>query len=136
ERGANFLFIPPFILDPGDPDRLYTGGQTLWRSNDAAVSWSEAGAAIPDSSGSISAIAVSPADSNRVLFGTSTGQIYRNPNALTADNSVTWDVVRPRSGYVAALTFDPDNPDTAYAVYSTFKTGAQNYVYKTTDGGA
>jgi hypothetical protein len=71
EPGANFLFISPFILDPGNPDRVYIGGQTLWRSNDAAASWSEAGAAIPDSSGAISAIAISAADSNRVLFGTS-----------------------------------------------------------------
>jgi len=39
EPPANFLFIPPFTLDPGTPDRLYLGGQTLWRSGDGAANW-------------------------------------------------------------------------------------------------
>ncbi|SPE37320.1 conserved exported hypothetical protein [Candidatus Sulfopaludibacter sp. SbA6] len=134
EPAGNFLFIAPLALDPGSPDRLYTGGQTLWRTGDGAANWSAVSAAIP--SGGISTIAVSPADPNRVLFGTSTGSIYRNPNALAADGNTAWDFAIPRSGFVAALAFDPNTPDTVYAAYSTFTSGTQNYTYKSVDGGA
>jgi len=136
EASGNFLFIPPFTLDPGNPDTVYIGGLTLWRSNDGAAGCSAASAPIPGAAGGISTIAVSPADSNRVLFGTSSGRIYRNANALATDATTAWDFVAPRTGFVAAIAFDPTTPDIAYATYSTFKTGAQNYVYKTIDGGA
>src|SRR6478736_4296586 len=37
ELSANFLFITPFVMDPSEPKRLYIGGRTLWRTNDAAA---------------------------------------------------------------------------------------------------
>ena len=36
-------------MDPGEPDRMYIGGRTLWRTIDAAVNWSEASSVIPAS---------------------------------------------------------------------------------------
>lgn len=136
DTGGNFLFIPPFILDPTNPDRVYLGGQKLWRTNDAAANWSAASAAVPNSQGLISTIAVAPSDPNHMMFGTSTGQIFRNSAALNADETSVWDSNRPRAGFVAAIAFDPGNTDVAYVVYSTFKGGKDNYVYKTTDAGA
>ncbi len=135
ESLSNLLFIAPFTLDAGNPNRLYIGGQTLWRSDDGAASWSAVSAAIP-SSAAISTIAISPGEANRLLFGTSNGRIYRNPNALGADSQTVWDFVSPRPGFVASLAFDPTAPDIVYAAWSTFKSGLQNYVYKSTDGGA
>src|SRR5205814_695448 len=78
ELSTNFLFITPFVMDPSEPKRLYIGGRTLWRTNDAAANWSEASSPIPASSGSISSLAISPTDPNHIVFGTSTGLIYRN----------------------------------------------------------
>src|SRR5262249_49707373 len=49
----------------------------------------------------------------------------------------TWASAAPRTGYVAGLTFDPANANTAYAAYSTFNQNAgDNHVYRSTDAGA
>jgi hypothetical protein len=136
EASTNFQFITPFVIDPSEPKRLYLGGHTLWRTSDATANWSEASAPISTAAGSISTIAVSGADPNHVVFGTSTGFIYRNNAALTADKTTAWQPVQPRTGYVSNLAFDPKDPNLVYATYSQYKTGSQNHVYKSTDGGA
>lgn len=42
----------------------------------------------------------------------------------------------PRIGWVSALVFDPVNPSTAYAVYSSFNRDAGDaHIYKSSDGG-
>ena len=137
ESTSNFLFITPFILDPSESKRLYLGGRTLWRSNDGASNWSEASSGIPTSSGIISAIAVAPSDPNRMVFGTSSGRIYRQSSALSADKTSVWESSLPRTGYVSRLTFDPQNSDVVYATYSQFKSLApDSHIYKSMDGGA
>lgn len=137
ESTGNFLFITPFMLDPGESKRLYLGGRTLWRSNDGASNWSEASNSIGNSSGSISAIAVAPSDSDRMVFGTSSGRIFRHSSALSTDKSSVWESSLPRTGYVSRLTFDPLNPDVVYATYSQFKSlASESHVYKSMDGGA
>jgi hypothetical protein len=137
EASANFLFITPFEMDPSESKRLYMAGQTLWRTADGAQNWTEASAPIGAASGSVSAIAISPSDPNRVLFGTSAGLIFRGTSALTSDKTTRWLSAQPRSGYLSRLAFDPQNPDVVYATYSQYKTlASQSHVYKSTDGGA
>lgn len=137
EPASNFQFITPFVLDPAEPKRLYIGGRTLWRSTDGAANWTEASATIGTTNGSISSIAVAPSDPDRMVFGTSTGLVYRNSAALSASRTTVWESALPRTGYLSRLTFDPGNADIVYATYSQFKTTAsQRHVYKSTDGGA
>ena len=126
---SGFNFIAPFVVDPGDATRLWTGGRQMWRTRNAAQNWSQASG---DLQGSVSAIAVAPADPNFVLAGTSTGQIHRTATALSSDADTAWPFARPRSGYVSWLAFDPTNRDVAYATYSTF---GGKHVWRTNDGG-
>ena len=56
---SGFLFITPFVLDPREPARLWTGGRRVWRSNDRAELW-EAASATLDDGGCVSAITASP----------------------------------------------------------------------------
>src|SRR6202023_3228502 len=91
----------------------------------------------PAAHGAGSAVALSPSDPARVVFGASTGWVYQTPNALTSDKTTDWVATQPRSGYLSHLEFDPGNPSTLYATYSQFLTNpSQSHVYKTTDGGA
>ncbi len=130
----NFLFIAPFIMDPTDPNRLWTGGAYLWRTDNAAANWSRASAKIAGSRFSaISALASSPADPNHVLFGTVEGIVQRSSSALSAKPNTVWPFVKPRVGYLSWLAFDPADPNVAYATYSTF---GGTHVWKTADGGA
>jgi hypothetical protein len=137
ESSGNFQFINTFIMDPRIPQRLWTGGRTLWRTSDGAASWTQASAQLSVDR-SVSAIAIAPTNSNRVLVGLSGstlggGFIHRNDAALAANASTAWPGVQPRLGFVSWVTFDPVNEMVAYATYSTFG-GA--HVFKSTDAGA
>ncbi|HEX4965118.1 MAG TPA: hypothetical protein VF173_30195 [Thermoanaerobaculia bacterium] len=131
--GSFFPYIAPFVLDPGDPQRLWLGGDSLWTTGDGAVHWRRASPALgANALDLVSAIAVSPHDGRRVLAGTSQGLIVRNDSALDASPTTSWPAVRPRDGFVSSLTFDPQTPDLVYATYATFG-GA--HVWKSVDGG-
>jgi hypothetical protein len=137
EPTADFLFITPYLMDPSMSTRLYIGGKSLWRTTNGGLLWVQASSVIPPADGSVSAIAISPSDPTRVVFGTSTGWIYQTANALTSDKTTDWVGTQPRSGYLSHLEFDPGNPGTLYATYSQFLTNpSQSHVYKSTDGGA
>jgi photosystem II stability/assembly factor-like uncharacterized protein len=132
EPSGSFLFINPFVMDPVIPQRLWTGGRSMWRTSDAAASWSQASAPLSTNS-SVSAIAVAPANSNMVLAGTSGGFIHRAGNALTSNSGTQWPGTQPRAGFVSSLTFDPSGEKIAYATYTTF---GGTHVWKSTDAGA
>ncbi len=127
--GDSGLFITPFIMDPTDSSRLWTGGGFLWRTVNAAVSWQQASTAL---NGQVSAIAAAPTNANRVLVGTSDGYIYRSTAALSAGAGTAWAWSKPRDGFVTSVAFDPANENIAYATYSNF--GA-THVWKSLDGG-
>jgi len=132
------LFIVPFAMDPNDGMKLWLGAQSaLYRTVDGANTWT---AAAPQPSGStifVSAVAVSPFDSNNVIFGATDGKIYRNTNALTSNGSTAWASAQPRSTTVSWIAFDPNNRGVVYATYSAFRNGTSvSHIYKSSDGGA
>ncbi|NOT54662.1 MAG: hypothetical protein HOP18_08675, partial [Deltaproteobacteria bacterium] len=127
-----FQFIAPFTMDPGNASRLWTGGWYLWRTTNAATTWSRASAITPGD-GAVSAFAIHPTDGNRVLAAMSDGYILRTSTGLSNTSTTTWANVLPRSGYVSSLAFDPTNVNIAYATYSTF---GGTHVWRSTNGGA
>ena len=136
EPAAGFPFVPPLAADPNEGNRLFLGGgANLWRSVDGGATWTAA-APVEAKSG-VSAIAVSPADSNTVLFGTQQGFIYSSSSGLSSDGSTQWNSVQPRAkAYVSGISYDPTDPEIVYATYSTFKSFPFDaHVYKSTDGG-
>ena len=129
--GDQGLFIAPFVVDPSDSQRLWTGGDYLWRTTNGAGSWQRASSIAPGAL-QVSALAVSPVDANRVLAGMADGYIMRQDAALTTSGGSNWPSTQPRQGYVSSLNFDPASPDIAFATYSTF---GGNHVWRTIDGG-
>lgn len=143
ESPNNFLFIAPFTMDPSEPERLWTGGQSMWRTSNGGRSWERAsgdlgqGCTDGRSACPITAIAVAPSDPNRVMVGTRDGRILRQNLALEATVDSTWASAQPRTGSVGWIAYDPLNADIAYAVYSSFNSArTDRHVYKTIDGGA
>jgi hypothetical protein len=136
EDGGDFLFIAPFIIDPGNPQRLWTGGFNMWRTTNSAGNWTQASNSTCGL-GSVSAIAVAPTDGNKALSGMSDGCINRTSIALSATSSTVWASVTPRTGFVSWVAFDPTNSNVAYATYSSFNSvAADRHVYKSSDSGA
>lgn len=138
ESSNNFLFINPFLMDPGTPQRLWTGGRFMWRTDDAAASWAQANSGVLG--GTVSSIAIAEADSNYVLAGTGRrfpsdvgGFIHRTNIGSTSNAATEWPAAQPRTGFVSWLAFDPNNANVAYAAYSTF---GGTHVWKSTDAGA
>ncbi len=128
-----FIFIAPFGMDPSEPQRLWTGGAFIWRTDDAAATWTRASTVVAgDDDSLVSAVGIAPNNPHRVLVGLSDGFIHRNDSALGADD-VDWPFVLPRDGFVSSLAFDPGDDLVAYATYSTF---GGDHIWRTTDGGA
>jgi photosystem II stability/assembly factor-like uncharacterized protein len=123
-----FLFITPLMIDRETPQVLWTGGRTLWRTDNAGGSWTAASTTL--GAGRVSAIAVS---GSRALAGTSNGFIYRNATARSATAATTWPGVQPREGFVSSITYHPHVADFVYATFAGF--GGQ-HVWKSTNGGA
>ncbi|MGE0126502.1 MAG: Ig-like domain-containing protein [Blastocatellales bacterium] len=130
------LFITPLIIDPSDPNRLYTGSRSIFRTSDGATTWTNATGRWV-SAGTLSAIAIAPTDANTGFFGYSDGTIVRTRRLLnypvgTLAAAPNEAITRLRAGVVSWVAVDPTNRDIAYAAYSTFG-GA--HVYRTIDGG-
>jgi photosystem II stability/assembly factor-like uncharacterized protein len=124
-----FLFITPFALDPNNRLRLWTGGTSLWKTEDAAFRWKRASTVLPSR---VSALAIAPGMPNRVLAGTAGGHIARNDAATSAIDVTEWALTRPREGFVSSLTFDPVDANVVWATYAGF--GGQ-HVWRSVDGG-
>lgn len=131
-RPDSYLFITPFVMDPNNPLRLWIGGRRLFRTDDGAGFWSPASDRLAPV-GKVSALAVAPGRSDRVLAGTTEGDIFRSDIATLTDGASVWEGTRPRQGWVSWLAFDPDDPDVAFATYARF---GGRHVWKSTDGGA
>ncbi|MFN0086227.1 MAG: hypothetical protein ACKVX9_12640 [Blastocatellia bacterium] len=125
------LFIVPYAVDPSDPQRMWTGGDFIWRTVNGAARWARA-SQITAGITRVSAIAIAPSDSNKALIGMGDGFIHRNDAALTSTGATAWPNIRPRRGWVSSLAIDPNNKNLAYATYSTF---GGVHVHRTTDGG-
>ncbi len=133
-------FIAPAVLDPNSPNRLYVGGLSLWRTNDAtAPNTSTTGPAwaavkAPTAAGNyISAIAVTPGNSNTVWVGHNNGQLYKTTNGTSA--TPTWNASGAGTlpnRFITRVRVDPTDPNTVYVIYGGFSAGN---VWKTTNGG-
>jgi photosystem II stability/assembly factor-like uncharacterized protein len=126
-----FLFIAPLAADPNLSQVVWLGGTQMWR-NTTGQRWERASTPLGEA-GTISALAIAPGNSNRVLAGTHKGTIFRTDSALTATANTPWTPVRPRDGFVSSLVFDPMDVNVVYATYAGFG-GA--HVWKSIDAGA
>lgn len=128
----NRIFITPYEIDHNQPNRIFLGGQKLWRSDDQGNSWHTAS---PDAgyeyNDLISALAIAPGNSNRVIYANNKIISVVN-NALDESGLFNVAFSRPRTGWVSSLAFEPGNQDVAYATYSTF---GGKHVWKSTNGG-
>ncbi len=121
------LFIPPLVMDPTNPNRLYFGTVRLYRTDDRAENWT---ALTPELHGRISTIAPATSDPDVVYLGTSIGSIQ-----LTTDGGGSWSEAKmglPQR-HIKDLAVDPSDWQAAYVVVSGYGSG---HVFRTSDGGA
>ncbi len=132
-------FIPPLVMDPAHSQTLYFGTYRLYQTTNGASSWTVIS---PDltkgNNATITAMAVSPTDANRVYTGASDGKVATTGNA-TAGASATWSDISTGlpNRSVSQVVVDPTNASTAYAIMSGFTVGSSTlgHVFKTTNAG-
>ena len=141
-RNQQALFIAPFVLDPNNSNRILAGGQSLWRTNNAKApnsptsgpQWSLIKS---PSSGKISAIAITPGNSDRIWVGYERGEIWRSLNG-TAVTPIWSQISGQGPNPIAANRFcnqifvSPHDPNTVLVVFGGFTAGN---VWRTDDAG-
>lgn len=141
--GDVFPFITVFQMDPSNSQRIWIGGRSMWRTDNAAGVWTLTSQAI--TAGSIRAIAIAPTNPDLVLAGTASGRVARTTVGTTATSSTVWTFIdTPRglnNGTISWITFDPTNANIAYLTISTFNGTANGagtnagHIFKSINGG-
>ena len=142
-RTQDALFIAPFVLDAGNPNRILGGASSLWETlNAKAPNTPTSGprwrAIKPGTGRFISAIGISPINSDVVWVGHEDGAVFRTVNG--ASGAPAWqrcDHVGPKpltaARYCARLVPHPTDVKVAYATFGGF---ISDNVWVTRDGGA
>jgi len=132
----------PVKLDPVTPNVVYYGTQRLWRSPNGGVSWTAVsgdltgwvpGAVL----GTITTIAISPADHHVVWLGTDDGRVWRGVEAggVFAWTNVTSAPLPPR--WVTRVVPHPTDPTRAWVTFSGLKwQDPESHVFSTINSGA
>jgi hypothetical protein len=145
---SDFAFITPFVLDPSNPNTLYTtAGRDLWRqSNLAAIPngtnaetsqgwtrWQNAVASgeritafgVETLTPTSSAAATGTDKPTRLYIGTSRGRVLRLDNAQSASGTTApiniTSPLFPSGGYVSCIAVDPLNASRAIVVFSNYE---------------
>jgi len=150
-KGMKYRLVGPFRGGrsltaagiPGDPTTYYFGatGGGVWKSTDAAMTWSS----VFDKEGTsaIGSIAVSNSNHNVVYVGTGEACIRGNISHgdgvyKTLDGGKTWKNVGLRdSRAIGKVIINPTNPDIAFvaALGHPFGPNSERGIFRTTDGG-
>lgn len=130
---ADVNWSAPLVLDPKDPNRLYSGRHRLYvtfnpRDNGNSVSWLPVS---PEMSGNISAIGISPHSSDVIFIGSARGVVMRTTTATEEWTNLSFGHGLPNRA-VTDFAFSPTDPDIVYVSFSGFYT---EHVYRSTDKG-
>ncbi|HUM45646.1 MAG TPA: T9SS type A sorting domain-containing protein [Chitinophagales bacterium] len=130
----------PLTIDPLNAEVVYTGTQSVFRSDNFGESWSAVSPELTtlDNTGTlifgtISFIDPSPIDQNIIYAGTDDGKVWNTLNGGGSWNEI--DNGLPQR-WVTCVRTDPFDKHTAYVTLSGYRFHDNaNHVYKTTDDG-
>ena len=157
EAKYRFNWHAPIVIDPHDPETIYTAAEYVFRSKDRGQSWEkispvltkddkskqQAGGApwAPETSGqeaynTIHRMAVSEHEEGVIWTASDDGLVF-----LTRDNGKTWKNVSPpdlpEDSDIYEIEQSPHDPATAYIAITRYRTANDltPYLYKTSDYG-
>jgi photosystem II stability/assembly factor-like uncharacterized protein len=129
--------VDAIAIDPRNPSTLYAGGEAVFRSDDRGAHWTRSA---PPGDDPVRALAVDPADSDRVLAGTGGGafQGWKDDATggrlfLSEDGGRGWNAVGPAQE-IYSLLFDGRKPGTVYA--GSYSDLVSSFYYPNLNGGS
>jgi photosystem II stability/assembly factor-like uncharacterized protein len=129
----NQNFYAPFVVDPGNGDRVLYGTNKVWETTNGGDSWqalSQVGLNGWNPSGyNVDAVGLAPSTTS-TIYAAANGHIF-----VTSNHGAAW-TERSISGnpHVQDIQVDSSNSLIAYAVINRFN--ASGTVFRTADGGA
>ena len=134
DRAALIGVVPVAInavaIDPYDPDIVYAGGLTIYKSSNGGSSWDIFNTGLGPLDQGCKGIVIDPANTD-VIF---TGHYYNGANLYkSADAALTWDISLADKA-INDIVIDPHGSDTLYAggLAEAFVGG----LFKTIDSGS
>jgi hypothetical protein len=120
-------------MAPSNPNIMYAGAQSLWRSEDGGETWGNYSGLIADGDVILS-IAVSPTNPDIVYCSTAPtltdeARVYR----FDASTFTVTQMTGLPNRMCMDLAFEPGNEETVYAVFAGFNT---KHLWRTEDDGA
>ncbi len=130
--GDRNCFLPPYLIDPSNSQRMLYATHRLYRSTNGGGSWTAlSGDLTGGGTAAIRSLAQSPSDPNYVYVATNDGRIQRSTNGGSTFTLVLTGVPGwPR--VTRELFVDPTNPLTVYMAVANF---GQAQIQRSTDGG-
>jgi hypothetical protein len=121
-------FVTPLTMHPAAPNVLFTGTETVWKTDDGGSSWFALGTGGTWNTGTVNSIAVTAADPDRILVSKGSSAVYSS-----RDGGRTWKL-----GLVGRLAHNveisPHDPDLALASMTTSSSGLGG-ILRSTNGG-
>lgn len=125
-RGVWMVYI---VMDPNDPQRVFTGTSRVFRTEDDADTWPAVSGSLDGSM--ITSIEVCQADSNRVYVGTTNGGIFRS-----IDGGDTWSGDLSGAALPGrSVTRIASNPTDANTVFCTVAGFGHRHLFRSDNGG-
>jgi photosystem II stability/assembly factor-like uncharacterized protein len=133
----------PVVFNPLNPKSLYYGTNKLYKSKNRAVNWAVISPDLTNGAGTgnlganfgtITAISVSPADTNIVYTGADDGTVY-----VSSNNGGNWTKISGSlpQRWVTGIATDTFNPDVCFIVFSGYKyNDFLSHIYMTTNRGS
>lgn len=130
----------PFLLNPLKSSTLYYGSERLYQSHDRAETWRPISPDLTDGQrlgnliyGTITAIAVAPADTSVIYIGTDDGNVW-----ITKNSGRDWQSIANGlpNRWVTSIAVHPLHPHNAYITFSGYRyTDQTAHVFETVDSG-
>ncbi|HEX8772775.1 MAG TPA: hypothetical protein VF735_04160 [Pyrinomonadaceae bacterium] len=128
DNEQNNVWMCFIAMDPNDSKTVFTGSRRVWRTRNDGDHWTPVSQTLDG--GSVSAIEIAPADSERIYVGTENGGFFRS-----LDRGNTWSANLASTLPGHSITRLATNPKKADHVYATIANFGHSHVYRSTDGG-
>lgn len=127
----NYCFATPFVCSISDPNVLYVGGKSIYKSTAGGGNWLGPYGSTVFGGTKILSIVCSELGTDIVYCGAINGRIFKSSNSGVNWSNITDSTVLPKR-YATDLTIHPINTNEVYATFGGFGSG---HIFKTSDGG-
>ncbi|MEZ4691424.1 MAG: T9SS type A sorting domain-containing protein [Ignavibacteria bacterium] len=128
----NYCFVTPFVCCNSNPNVLYAGGKSIYKSTNGAGSWTGPYGTSVIGGTKILSMANSNSSVDTVYCGAVNGKIFRSVNAGLNWTDITDISVTP-DRYATDMTLNPNNSGDIVVTFGGFNSG---HVFRSVNGGS